>query len=337
MKKAVLVLAIGLLSAVYALFSWDAELGAGPRAWLVEQPSRIAYADNGYYALLGLFASPMVDPAADGHAQVRRYNAGMARETGDSLTPFGAGNDRVAAPDVVVGTNTLCVVEAEHCLGYLQRNADTVRALSRANEIFTKRYQDLYAYPHFFTAAAPGIGEPRLPLGDLRELHRLIVMQIGLEFLTRSRMRALEALKADIVFQRRLLADADSYELKMAALDLLRRDAHLYAQLIDSPAYMHRHLPTFDVQLRDLSDVERSLARATKREFRRVSSILMAASKSKTIAQASAVPASVVRVLYKPNATVNKSYGYFSRVMDLTALDSAELAREWPFESPRPG
>lgn len=51
MKKAVLVLAIGLLSAVCALFSWDAELGAGPQAWLAEQPSQIAYADNAYYAL----------------------------------------------------------------------------------------------------------------------------------------------------------------------------------------------------------------------------------------------------------------------------------------------
>lgn len=330
MKKAVLLLALVLLGAALALFAWDAELEPGPKAWLDRDLPHVPAADNGYYALLGLFAPPDVDPVAAGHAQVRRHRVAMAHPTVTSLQARRQ-QDRTA-PRVVVGTNALCLVEAEQCLGYLRRQADTVRALVQANQPLVDRYRSLYAYPRIVTAAHPGPGEPQLPLGDLFELHRLIIMDIGLEFLTGSRMRALDGLKADIDFQRRSLVNADSFELKMAALKMFTLDVHLYAQLIDSRSYIHRHLPTFDVQLQDLSDVERSLATATKREFRRVASTLMIANESGAIAYESALPTRVVRALYKPNATVNMSYGYFERVVDLMALDSQEFALGWPYE-----
>lgn len=330
MKKAVLLLAFVLFVATLALFAWDAELDAGPRAWLDADLSQAPVTDNGYYALLGLFAPPDVDPAAAGRAQVRRHRVAVAHPTVNSLQD--RGHSDPVTPSVVVGTNSLCLVEVEQCLGYLQREADTVRSLVLANQPWVDRYRRLYAYPRFVTAAEPGPGEPQLPLGDLFELHRLIIMEIGLEFLTRSRMRALDGLKTDIDFQRRLLVNADSFELKMAARKMFSRDVLLYAQLIDSRSYIHRHLPTFDVQLQDLSDVERSLAKATKREFRRVASTLMTANESGAIAHESALPARVVRAVYKPNATVNMSYAYFERVINLTALDSEEFAHGWPYE-----
>ncbi len=306
-----------LIGVLLVVLTWDESPSPASVTLLDFHRPMVAANDNGYFLLMGWSAAKGEDPRLIGRRRVQAY------EVQGTMRPSPVENG--AARDLA----QLCAVEERLCLSRFVEQSDTITALAQRYAYLLARYRSLYAYQRFATSATPGTAEPVIAFEQVESTQRLLHATIAVEFLKGSRLKAVEALGADMRFLRALLAQADQLPLKMSALRMLARDLHLLSELLDSPAFVHLHLPRFASELSDLDADERSLRAPIQRAFQRFAAELLTLRRADSLEAVLGMPGWMARLFYKPNATVNRAYPYFRRALTLGATAEPSLAADW--------
>ena len=263
-----------LLIALAVVGLWDEELDPQAQEWLTPDNRVIPAASNGYFLLMGLFAALEDRPHDVGRKRIQAYELAVSSTPDTSELVFEDYPDTKRLR-VDAEFEFLCQVEKAACLTRYLEHADTIVALAEKHHVLLGRYHSLYEYPTFYSSATPGFNEPLMPYHLLATINRLQLARISLEFHSGSRLRAIENLRRDLSFQRRLLERADQLILKILAAEMLSRDLHTLSQLLDSDLYLHEHLPDLTDVLFDLSSEERSIDTCIRREFEAMANLML--------------------------------------------------------------
>lgn len=304
-------------------------------------------AENGYYALLaGIDVALGEDPAEVGRALAEAYESALARYRGTEpfeLEPYPQ-ERRIPIADAV---RSLCAVEQAPCLRSYAKQAEAISRLIAEHEMLLGRYQDLYRYQDFVTAATQSPYSPLPSFTALLSIHRLLQASIATRFMSGDEQRAVEELARDLRFQRQLMASADNLLLKMVALTFFGRDLHLYAQMLDAKGFDPSRYDSLMAALGPINDSERSLRKPLESEFRAGAHMLLEglpamdlfragplagdAPPSEGGSSSSSFASRIVSaVAYKPNLTVNRSFDQLLGAdVDLGALPAASFAQRW--------
>lgn len=323
---------ICLLAAVAVLAIRDEKLDAQAEQWLAHSSPMVRAQDNGYFALVGLFAAAEDDSHQIGRQRVKAYELALASNPGTEALVFDDYPD-VTRLEASGDLEFLCKVEQASCLSHYAEQSGSILATVDRHRVLLNRYYAMYGYPAFVATATPGSDEPLIALDLLSSLNRLNHSSIGVEFSIGSRLKATESLSRDLRFVRFLLTEADQLILKMAAVEMLARDLRLFAQLLDSKGFLHAHLPVFDEELGALDLTQRSVDSALRREFQSVARLLLKLNRS-TLSVESGLPDWIMGVFYKPIASVNRAFPRFQRIVRLSRMDGRDFARELKRDTP---
>ena len=320
------IIVVVIISGVLLLW-WDEALDPQVQVWLDYNERSVAAHDNGYFTLMGLFAAPADDPHEVGRKRVQAYELALAAtpEAGHLEYEDYPSSLRLRAGEEF---QFLCQVEKWACVSRILEQAGTVVAVTEQHRVLLDRYRSLYDFPAFHSTATPGIDEPVVPYHLLDSLNRLLGVRLSLEFHFGSRLKAVEDLIRDMQFLRRLLADSDQLRMKLLVLEMLVRDLHLLAQLFDSHLYLHEYLPNLDDILVDLSAAESTVSACVRREFEVLVNLMLTLESTSPLNLDARLPAWVMKLLFKPNATVNRLLENYQLIDELTALPPSELARK---------
>lgn len=312
---------------------WDEELNPTAEIWVQAPHRSVLAANNGYFTAMGFFAAVDEDAHAVGRSRVQAYELSRSR---NSLAGELSYIDYPQSKRLAVGTelDSLCKVEKRACLSTFSEQADTIQALEHRHQLLLTRYVALRSFESFSTTATSSLHEPMMPVKLLSSLQRLNNATLALEFTNGSRLRAVEELAADIRFQRHWLAESDSVVMKILSTEMLARDLHLFSEFLDSPAFVYRHLPSLDLELTDMTAAERSLSGAIHREFRAMAEIALSTPTSRSFGLDVDLPRWMTRMLYKPNATLNRVWFDFSHFHSLSEQPLDQLKQHWEDELP---
>ena len=321
-----IVVSVAAVAAFVAL--WDEDMTPRAQAWLEAPRVGIAASDNGYFSLMGMIAGVDTEPHALGRRRVQMFELSRSRSDPGAEPNF---EDYPAAERLSMGNDieSLCKLEKRACLTMFVDQADTIRALELRHQVLLDRYEALREFERFSTTATASLYEPLFPAAVLSAAQRLHNARVALEFAAGSRLRAVQRLAVDIRFQRLLLAEADTVVMKLLASEMLARDLHLFAEFLDSGDFVHRHLPSLDEELADLTEDERDLGDAIQREFRALAETLLTLPASQTIGLDVDVPNWMAGILYKPNATLNRVWREFDKLRELAGLPVTQLKPAW--------
>ena len=315
-----------LLVAVIAVTLWDEPLDPRVQDWLTNDQPTVLAGDNGYFALMGLFAAISDDPHAVGRNRVRSYELALSSTSDASELDY---KDYPISSRLRTGNefDFLCQVEKSSCIARFLEHADSIVALSEKHHVLFERYQSLFDFPDFRSTATLGLREPLIPLGLLASLNRLQLAWLTVEFHGGSRLKVIDQLGRDMRFLRRLIRSTDQFVVKVLAVEMLARDLHTLSQLLDSKLYLHQHLPALDDVLVDLSAGERAVDICIRREFEAMANLMLTMDSIRPFDTDTELPRWMMKTLYKPNATVNRISRTYLRTRDLGELPPADLAR----------
>ena len=290
--------------------------------------------ENGYFAMLaGIDVGVEDDPWEVGRALAESYEQTLA--TGSVELADYPDTQRLPLPDTVA---SLCSVELAPCLAVFAETTGEIGSNRPVHDVLLERYLDLYDYQHFVSTNTPTFDQPLPRLVPLIKTHRLLIAVLGVQFMSGKDEQALAALAKDILFQRRLLAQADNLLLKMVALTLLGQDIHLYAQMLDVEGFPYDHLAVRKALHKPHPD-ELSLRTALESEFKASAHLFLFELRRQDVLTKSSQPAdgsaswvskAITLVAFKPNATVNTVYDQIlGTERKLAGKSAPELSAYW--------
>ncbi|EDN69219.1 hypothetical protein BGP_0530 [Beggiatoa sp. PS] len=206
MKKFLYLLIILGLSTVVLYLLPDKTLQPEVENWLqVEKP--ISSEQNGFFTLVGLFAAADDDPHTVGVEQIAAVEKAFAQQ--GSMKDLTLGNysgQKLAIPDEV--KDSLCDVTKTACLENFATQAEAIRQIITDHQVLMDRYQNLYAIKGYQDNLLPATYDTPIPaLNPLMRLNLLRVAEIGVEYMTGDKIKAIQSLQQDIEFVRFLLAN----------------------------------------------------------------------------------------------------------------------------------
>jgi len=306
---------LGILLAllVIAWLWWrDEPLTPQALAWLDEP----ADADSSaYYQLLGLDAPAGEQPQAVGRRLLQAHRQWRS-EHGPYDLLVSADGARIELPG-----QELCPLGEPACLRQLRGDrAALAELLARHGELL-RRYEDLLALNDYRTLSQPSMDEPLANFTSLDRANRLRGARALALAVDGRGDEALALLQQDTRQLRAWLARADNLVLKMVLVNQLGRD-------LDGIAALHREglLPAPAAQA-PLSEAERSLEAAMRREFALVGSGMLTLVDNPQTAAELGVFRWQLQWLYKPRMTVNDLLPDYLRVAARSRLEAAAFVR----------
>ncbi|WP_068828851.1 hypothetical protein [Pseudomonas sp. BMS12] len=301
-------------------------LGAGAWQWAQDEPlapqaaawlqSPAATPDSfAYYQLLGLDAPAGKDPLVVGRQLLQVHRQWRAQH-GFSEPMVNDEGERIALPG-----QALCAFGEPDCLPRLRQDRAALAELLARHSELLQRYDKLLALSDYRTLAEPSMDEPLANFTSLRQANLLRAAQ-ALALAEDGRgAEALALLQLDAYLLRGWLARADNLILKMVLVRLQGNDLEAIAALYGAGLLPH------PAKLPALSEEERSLAPAMRREFALVGAGLLNLVDNPQLVAELGVHSWQLRWLYKPQMTLNDSLPAYLRVADNSRLDAQAFAR----------
>ena len=330
-----LLVGIGLLVILGIVLSLDDDELRPAVKRAIERPIEAPEpSENGYFAILaGIDVALEDDPWEVGRALAESYQQTLLTSSGE-LTEYPEAK-RLPLPDTLA---SLCSVELAPCLTVFAEAAGEISSQRAQHDVLLERYLDLYTYQHFVFTNTPTFDLPLPRLLPLLKTHRLLIAVLGEQFMSGEDERALAGLANDMLFQRRLLAQADNLLLKMVALTLLGQDIHLYAQMLDVEGFPYDHLAVRKA-LTKPQPAELSLRPALESEFKASAHLFLHELRRQDVFATSSQPGegsaswlskAITSVAFKPNATINTVYDQIlGTERKLAGKSAPELAAHW--------
>lgn len=307
-------LAWGLpLSAMaFGVFCWlrDEPPTAHVQRWL-ERVQERTVPSRAYLFLLGLDAAPRTSPLALGASRLQAYQQWLTRDGATSPAAASA-NAQLPLPEGAA----FCPIEAARCFDSLRQRQAQLPGLLAEQAALLGRYRYFLSLQDYHSSAAPGPGEPRLPLQHLTRGQQLLSLQALQLALAGDAQGAVALLHEDQLGIRQHLARADQIELKMNLALLLSRN-------LEWLVHLHRAglLPA-QVSLQPLNAPERSLRQALQHEFASNAVFLRQLREQD-------IPALLGEASlffeYKPQTTINASFELYRFAVLLSEMAPAEF------------
>lgn len=335
-------LLVALLS-VPILLGRDEVLSPEAQAWMTPRQSDIAKEDNAFFAVMGFNAPATDNPHQVGVDLVRAFEDTLARhhDSGDTRFPDYEGYPPAGTYTLPEGTEALlCPVEKSPCLETFATRSQTLKELLAKHDPLLSRYLSLYQYREYRTVSTADLKTPLPQFAPLFEAHRLLQAKIGVETMTGDQDKALLALQRDIDYLRGWMAKADTLLVKLAAANLLVRDLHLYAQLLDAGEADQPSLTAISDRLTPLTREEHSLSMAMRREFQGLARVYLSLDSQGAVYRDFNLPpwSGLGHLLYKPHASINRGYLPYQKAAAQSEQPAPVFARNFSDEDEvRPG
>lgn len=288
---------------------------------------------NAYFTFYGMDAPLDRNAHAVGYEKATALNLASAEflKTGNhALIP----DERWGNPPITKEDDEgfLCKPTKEACFDKFFVNEQKIRSLTNNLAAWLARYKSLYQRPRYHHAVMPSaftdMGLPNFVL--YLRLHRLLLAEIGCDYLSGNKADALTALQKDISYLRGVFADINILITRVFIIFMLRSDLHLYAQMLDMPDAPPEAL-TWNIPL--LAENERTLEHVMRYEFGIPASIydMLAAHPQTCLEEFKEMPKWEKMLLsilpFKRNATLNLLVPAYLKIVEMSHLSAPEVVR----------
>jgi hypothetical protein len=198
--------------------------------------------------------------------------------------------------------------------------------------VLLERYRTVYRYPHFHETIKPRYYAPLFY--DPASVSGLVRAQLALHALRGDHLLALRQLRDDTQFWRRILIDSRSLVGKMIAVAAVQRNVQLTSEIIARYPTNKYTLALAAQAMQPLTAQERDLTKAYRNEFAlnmHFFTTLPAEQREPCTAESiadCAIDRLTTTFLFKPNATVNRSFVSFRETAARSKLPAPEFLKQ---------
>ena len=331
-------LAVGIaVLAVLVVSCWyflpDETLLPGATALLNKKPP-VPLDNNAFYPLLGLTASPTLNPTEVGQHAAKMLESAFqdgrltAKSDLDSL--LGSDPFKRRSPQT-----SYCrkASETPSCVDAYLSHRVAIEAQLQSAAVFIQRYRTLRMLPYYEESTVSLLDT--YDLGALFEIAELVDAKIALDMVNPAlREAALGELHLEILFTQRILRQSEFLLTQQVYLGLLRKKYRLMAELLARyPEIARAHSRVVADITQPLKPADAQLMRVMEGEFRlgakaeNTNRIMFAQAAGKPDATAAGNwwRSTTWRLLYKPNATINMLYRARMKDGDFYSLSAAAI------------
>ncbi|MBA1275695.1 hypothetical protein [Stutzerimonas azotifigens] len=310
---------VALLAGAAAIWMQDDPLDEQAVAWM-EAVNQQGGSSEGYLYLLGLDAAQ--EPLAAGRARQAEYRRWLdSRSVVDSSF-----RPAVVEPLPRSLVEQSCGGEWLYCLEQVLAGKRDVDALLEDGAQVLERYRRVIGFEHLLSRSALTASSPLPSYSALIAGNRLLALQAYRLILEGHADQARALLEADFARWRLHLAEADTLIQKLVISHLMAADVGTLSVL------RQRNLIAAPVELEPLSVAERSLQIAMRSEFVMVANGYAAMRDDPQIIREQG--RLFMRVLFKPNMSINATLPSYRSVADASQQDAATFV-EW-LRQPQP-
>lgn len=305
--------------AVTAALQIDDDLNPDAKK-LIEQAAAPAQSEA-YFYLMGLDAPADKDPLEAGKV---RFEALRAREQTNSDNAPEPGN-RPQLP--LPAGEVFCGYREDGCLEKIFSSPALDDALD-TNIVLLQRYQHFLPMSGFRMLTQPTVEEVYPSYQHLVKGNRLVMLRAIRDARNGEPKLAIDSLSDNLSALRSHLQQADSLIGKMVY-------ATLISETIDVLSVLSRAASETVPPIKPMAVSERSLHSALAREFAMIANGLARLDRNPEIwNKGGGVPGWVVRLLFKPNMSINAIFPIFHDTVALSAAQPQEFAHQIPHRRP---
>ena len=324
MKSAVkwIGIAIGVVVlGLVALNSFDQDLDPRAAAYGKPRPAGVPDPENGYFAMLAMDASD----GADGMAYANAWLAEARASARDGRRPQPPPRKQVKRPE-------LCDPQESSCLAIIRgKGSQFTQELEPFSEDLA-RYEALLGFKRFEEVLDYQFGvESEIPrYASLIRAQRAYLLRAASEIDAGRAEEGVVALERELAWQRLFLAESRLLVGKMVAAAAYWRDLNVVANLLETKAEgLAPFLPRLQAMLAPLDTRTLSLAHAVETVFGVAAASYSKVSKDRGDDWQTADWYLSGPWLYKPNATTNYVYRYYTALGSTFGAPAHRAAAEW--------
>ena len=292
-------------------------------------------ANNAYFMIWGLVASPELDPHVVGQQIVAAHDRILAAEK--DLSRFKAdafyGDHPLTFPK---DSKRFCDAEKENCLMVYQAKRAEMMAQAAENKIYLARYRKIREYEDFAVAMSQATFQTPVPNWQpILRMSDLVDGDIAERMKTKSTQKvALEELAAEVTSWRRLLQGNDWLITQMVAIATLGRKYRLASEIMDAyPDVVVNHSALMRTITAPLSPAATNVMTSMAAEARFAVGTFRSMEASRRFLADSffeGLPGLPLRAAFaaggfRPNASTNDSYMIVKEAIDLFAKSPKEV------------
>ena len=300
-----------LVLLVVLYYQFDEDLRPEVVEILDYQPEKIPANENGYYALLGLFADKDAVPHEKGlliavEAE-KRYDSfeGLAMV---SITDI----EGAVVIEPKIDEASLCGSEPD-CLENILNRKTYFQKVLQENDLLISRLRHLYNYKYF--QESPAV----LVVPNLKIVHRILDADIVLKWINSEHQAAVLSLRDDLNFWRHVSSSDTSLITRMVAESVIESDLHILSEFISDCSNCINEELLEKQLLRPTTSPEIDMTRVFEFEYRTMYhdvSKLIEQSKKESVGQAI-----LYYLLFKQNSVFNKMYAIFDQAINLSKCE----------------
>lgn len=302
------VLVVVPLAVVIAINAFDESLTPQAARYGEPRPPAVQGDGNGYYALLALSAPDGADGTGYGRAWVEEARAAAMANRAEKRPA----EKRAKRPLTCDAAQASCLVEIKAKPDEVKAQLDAYQEdLARYETLIGhQRYEEVLDFPLRVNTGFP-------PYGPVTGAHRAYVLRAALAAERGDAAAAIAAIERDIAFQRTMMTGARTLLGKVVASADYWRDLAFLSDLMQSrTAEVRPHLPRIREMLKSSESSAAGMAAVVESEFAFRKPLLRnpIAPYQEDGTPPSAVEKVAVRLLYKPNATLNREVEHLAAV-----------------------
>jgi hypothetical protein len=270
-----LALVLTTFGAMLAINAFDESLGPGPRAALEARHDSIAPEDNLFFAVLGLDVQGDAGANELGREVYAKYLEAARANPGKALSLYQV--DSHQRVPVVGGYDLLCgrSRQQENCVENIPIHPDELRYAVAANRGLVERYRSIQKYIHFQNPVPLTVNSPMLEWQIFLSAKRLWLTDLALVADSGHLEDAIDALRQELAFTRKVLAEPDMLLLdKVVLATSMRMDLAFISDLARNARLSDSQYSTLALSVTPLTVDERSLAPVYAREFTAFANVL---------------------------------------------------------------
>jgi hypothetical protein len=305
MKRLLLVLLLLLALPAALLFAInlrDEPLMPEAAGFASPPPVRVPKEQNAFYYVAGFEAPASEDPHKAGVAWLEALDAAQQKLLSGADAPW------PAQPRGLAKIEAYCIPEKSSCIRWLSESTEGRPALAD-NAPVVARYRRVLAFPAYVEALDTRLSAHPVPrYVSFVNAQRFFLLDVAQRLERGEIDEALGALRAEIAFDRRMLAGSRTFLHKMMAVAQLQRTAVFASDALT--VYRQQIGPraaSLADALKPMSSEERALAPALRSEFVMAATALEPARLHRELARFGAAR-TLARPFYKHRATVNMAY-----------------------------
>ncbi|MGI9227467.1 MAG: hypothetical protein ACR2PU_01625 [Gammaproteobacteria bacterium] len=318
MKLLISALIILFLVSIFFFLQKDEPLLPEVKEWLSDNTETPQTKDNAYVYLMGLASNENIDPFEYGLRKIEYYkNNSLGKPI----------NKNTSENELEIPTSTLlCDKREKTCIETILNNTNKILPLLENNKEILNRYKTFSKLSEYKTLSKPNLEEiipSYSPLGTGLKLLHLQVIQSALDH---NYSQSIATIENNILELRKFLKIADNLIFKMILTAFITQDLELLSQLFSNGVIPKNAYISETGFLDDLNIKERSLHLSMRHELAiMVDTVNNLDKHPEVFEEGGSAPAWVVRLLIKPNKSINSMHVNHKYIAETSELLPSQL------------